>query len=114
METEDRLRLDTAAKMSGVRLQPMHAKADTRAGLTALAPEEGRMWPGLARLSEEMGRHLLLLPLLRRLLLLLILPFYIPYQGFSLFSNYRSPEILKAFGTLKKMMTAAVNFRCCG
>ena len=40
--------------------------------------------------------HLLLLPLLRCLLLLLILPFYIPYERFSLFSNSTSPAVLQA------------------
>ena len=52
--------------------------------------------------------HLLLFPPLRCLLLLLILPFYISYEGLSLFSNSQ------AFGLEKTMMTAAVNFLRCG
>ena len=114
METEERLRRDTAAKLSEERQQPPHAEADTRAVLAALVAEEGRRWAWVARVARlpEMDHHLPSprLPLLCCLLLLLILPFYIRYEGFSLFSNFRSPEILQAFGLLKKMMTAAVNF----
>ena len=57
METEERLRLGTAAKLSEERQQRPHAEADTRAALAALAVEEGRRWAEVARvarLSEEM------------------------------------------------------------
>ena len=90
METEERPRLDTAARLSGQRQQPPHAEADTREALAALEPRRGG---GGQRLRERRGCrrrwiptfHLLLLPLLRSLLLLLILPFYIHTKVFVCF-----------------------------
>ena len=47
--------------------------------------------------------HLLLLPsLLRCLLLLLILLLNIPYEGFSLFSNFLPPEMLLRISGFEK------------
>ena len=59
METEERLRHDTAGALSEELQQ--HPEADTRVALAALAAEEGRRWAEVARvarLSEEMDRHL--------------------------------------------------------
>ena len=61
MEAEERLRVDTAGTLSEERQQRPHAEADTRTALAALAAEEGRRWAEVARvarLSEEMDRHL--------------------------------------------------------
>ena len=58
-ETEERLRLDTAATLSEERQPRLHAEAETRAALAVLAAEEGRGWTEVARvarLSEEMDR----------------------------------------------------------
>ena len=60
METEERLRLDTAGTLSEERQQRPHAETDTRAALPALAAEEGRRRAEVtrvARLPEEMDRH---------------------------------------------------------
>ncbi|MEP4190686.1 MAG: hypothetical protein ABJN51_06385, partial [Sneathiella sp.] len=58
-EIEERLRLDTAEKLSTERQQRLYAEAGTRVILTALAAEEGRRRAELAkmaRLLEEMDR----------------------------------------------------------
>ena len=74
--------------------------------------EGGQRWRGRRGCRRRwISTFHLHLPLLRCLLLLRILPFSIPYEGFSLF-NFRSPEILGAFGLQKKMMTAFNLFGC--
>ena len=61
METEERLRVDTAGTLSEERQERPHAGADMRAALAALAAEEGRRCAEVARvarLSEKMDHHL--------------------------------------------------------
>ena len=83
-----------------------------RAALAALAAEEERRRTGLARMarmSEEMDRHLPSPPA-GCLLRLHIKPSNIPHEGSSLF--FIIIGLLLTFGLSKTMMTAAVHFLC--